>query len=240
MEANYSSAFYSELDQSSKSSAQVLVPILIDKYHPNSVVDFGCGSGAFIREFLLNKVNDVIGIEGDWILDLEFVRNEKWLQVSDLNYELELNRRVDLALCLEVAEHLDERNAHKLIRSLTLASDRIVFSAAIPGQPGTDHINLQYPEYWTDIFHMNGYSLEWDPRPSIWGKKEIAPWYKQNMLVYSKQLDINRSIIYPNRMFHPTIFPKVAPWPAKVAYSLKRAVRRIEARSLFHRNHESN
>lgn len=233
MEANYSNDFYAELEKSSVSSAQVLVPIFIEKYHPNSVVDFGCGSGAFVREFLLNKVSDVIGIEGAWILEIEHMRKEKWLQVCDLNYKLELERRFDLAICLEVAEHLDEKNARELIKSLVLSADRIVFSAAIPGQAGTDHINLQFPEYWTKIFQESGYFLEWDPRPSIWGKRAVAPWYKQNLLVYSKDFDTNRLISYPKRMYHPAIFPEAASWPVRAVNFMKSQVRRLVTRTNF-------
>ncbi len=231
----YSRSFYSDLESSSESSAQVLVPILIDKYQPSSVIDFGCGTGAFVRKFLESDISDVIGVEGNWILELDDIRHEKWLKVSDLNFRLELNKKVDLVLCLEVAEHLEEKNARQLIQSLTLASDRIVFSAAIPGQAGTDHINLQYPEYWADIFYENGYVLEWDPRPSIWKKKGVAPWYKQNMLVYSKQLGEDRSINYPNRLHHPEIFLNIAPFHTKTIHYVKRVLRKLKPIAVYQR-----
>ena len=222
MASKYTKVFYSELERASISSAKVIVPLLVERYNPTSVIDFGCGTGAFVQEFLDTQVVNVIGLEGKWALELDSIRNQKWLQICDLNDRLDFDKKYDLAICLEVAEHLDETNSTNLIESLVFAADRVIFSAAIPGQPGTDHINLQFPEYWAEKFHDYGFCLEWDPRPSIWNELEIAPWYKQNILVYSKFKTGDSEIIYPKRMFHPDIFPDTANWSQRLLKFLKR------------------
>ena len=210
MPTKYSPNFYSDLEKTSLRSAEVLIPILVDRFLPSSVIDFGCGSGAFVKQFLLSKVHEVIGVEGEWISEVSHLSQEKWLKIHDLKTPIHFGRKFDLAVCLEVAEHLPAANSRTLIETLINASDRVVFSAAIPGQGGTDHINLQYPDYWAELFQEHGYFLEWDPRPSIWNNNKVAPWYKQNLLVFCKHSMENVEFIYPQRMFHPEIFPEYA------------------------------
>lgn len=226
--SEYSVDFYSELEKSSSTSAKVLVPILVEKFHPTSVIDFGCGGGSFVRQFLLNGIQDVTGVEGEWILDVKHLASESWLQVRDLKKPIRFERKFDLAVCLEVAEHLPAEFSRTLVETLVSCSDRIVFSAAIPGQSGTDHINLQYPEYWAELFKKHDYFLEWDPRKSIWNSRGVAPWYQQNLLIYRKYTDGNREIIYPSRMFHPEIFPDRANSYFRARFFARRIIRRLK------------
>ena len=152
--SNYSKDFYLELAKTSDKSANVLAPILIEKYQPFSVVDFGCGTGSFCKAFIANGITDVLGIEGEWILEIESVMTEKWLEIQDLKSPISLQKRFDLAICLEVAEHLPPESSRLLVDSLVKASDRIAFSAAIPGQSGTEHINLQFPRCQRQVLPM--------------------------------------------------------------------------------------
>jgi hypothetical protein len=225
--SGYSVNFYSELEKSSSTSAKVLVPILVEKFHPASVIDFGCGGGSFVRQFLLNGIQDATGVEGEWILDVEHLASESWLQVRDLKKPIRFERKFDLAVCLEVAEHLPAEFSRILVETLVSASDRIVFSAAIPGQSGTDHINLQFPEYWAHLFKEYGYFLEWDPRPSIWNTRGVAPWYQQNLLIYRRFTDQGKEIILPPQMFHPEIFPEHASLYYKTRFFVRRVIRRL-------------
>ena len=225
--SEYSIDFYSDLEKSSSTSAKVLVPILIKKFHPTSVIDFGCGGGSFVRQFLSNGVQDVTGVEGEWILDVKHLATEAWLRVYDLKKPIKLERKFDMAVCLEVAEHLPIEFSRTLAETLVAASDRIVFSAAIPGQSGTDHINLQFPDYWAHLFKEYGYFLEWDPRPSIWNTRGVAPWYQQNLLIYRKYTDQGKEVILPPRMFHPKIFPEHANLYFKTRFFVDRVIKRL-------------
>jgi hypothetical protein len=225
--SEYSIDFYSDLEKSSSTSAKVLVPILIKKFHPISVIDFGCGGGSFVRQFLSNGVQDVTGVEGEWILNVKHLATEDWLRVYDLKKPIKLERKFDMAVCLEVAEHLPFEFSRTLIETLVAASDRIAFSAAIPGQSGTDHINLQFPDYWAHLFEEHGYFLEWDPRPSIWHTRGVAPWYQQNLLIYRKYTDQSKEVILPARMFHPKIFPEHANLYFKTRSFVDRVIRKL-------------
>jgi SAM-dependent methyltransferase len=225
--SNYSKNFYLELAKTSDKSANVLAPLLIKKFHPFSVVDFGCGTGSFCKAFIANGITDVLGIEGEWILEVPAMMTEKWLKIQDLKSPISLQKRFDLAICLEVAEHLPPDSSRLLINSLVKASDRIAFSAAIPGQSGTEHINLQFPDFWGKLFEEHEYFLEWDPRNEIWNTKGLAPWYKQNLLIFHKRTPELSIYIAPETRFHPEIFIQFRSNYFKLNFLLKRILRRI-------------
>lgn len=232
--AKYSKDFYSDLAITSDLSAKILTPILIKRYSPASVVDFGCGSGSFIKAFKAQGVSDVLGIEGEWVLQVNSMISEKWLRIEDLRFPVHLEKKYDLAICLEVAEHLPPEASRTLIETLVNSADRIAFSAAIPGQAGTDHINLQYPVFWAELFREHNYFLEWDPRDEIWDIKKLAPWYKQNLLIFQKS-SYERSLSpIPEIRFHPDIFIEYMSTSSKLRYFLKRLFRKL-FRMLFSR-----
>jgi hypothetical protein len=108
-------------------------------------------------------------------LDIRFV---------ELEESLRLNRRFDLAICLEVAEHLSGGRAASLVDDLCALSDCVLFSAAIPGQGGTNHINEQRQSYWAALFAERHFSLCDVVRPRIWNSRAVEWWYKQNAFLY--------------------------------------------------------
>jgi hypothetical protein len=100
---------------------------------------------------------------------------------------------------------LPEESAELFIKSLIKASDIILFSAAIPFQGGTNHVNEQWPEYWNAIFNQNGYIAIDYLRKKIWSEGKVIWWYSQNIMLYVKEekvdsvkvSDENRCIKYP-------------------------------------------
>jgi SAM-dependent methyltransferase len=197
----YNSEFYADMQISSLASAKEIIPLLISRYKPASVVDVGCGTGAFAREFIQNGVDDVTGYEGEWMRGVQtLLQQEKYIFV-DFTNGIVPTRIYDLCICLEVAEHLDSSSARTLVSILTSLSEKVVFSAAIPSQGGNHHVNEQWPDFWARLFAEKGYILEWDPRLSNWNNSNIASCYRQNLLVFEK--GINRQMIVPISLVHP-------------------------------------
>jgi SAM-dependent methyltransferase len=160
---------------------------LIPGYLPTSVLDVGCGTGTWLRAALDAGVNDVVGIDGVQIApDRLLIPRERFL-VRDLTQPVDLGRKFDLAICLEVAEHLDPAHADTLIRTLALHSDCIVFSAAAPGQAGQHHVNCQPPSAWQHRFNNLGFTCDDAVRWRLWEQAELEPWYKQNMFIARKE-----------------------------------------------------
>ncbi len=167
--------------------AEEIVPFIMKLFSPESVVDVGCGLGTFLYIFRKYGVQQVLGIEGDWVNKTKLFINENELLIADLETKIQVNKRFDIALCLEVAEHLSADAAPILVELLVNLSDVIVFSAAVPNQRGQNHINEQWPDYWRELFAQHGFIFYDIFRPEFWNNKHMYWWYKQNMFLVTRQ-----------------------------------------------------
>lgn len=182
-----------------------VVPLLISLAKPSSVLDVGCGIGTWLRVFEENGVTDYLGVDGDYVnRDLLKISGANF-KAKDLRTEWSLNRKFDLVICLEVAEHLPEENADQLVKMLISHGDAIIFSAAIPNQGGQNHLNEQWPEYWQAIFARYGYHFHDVIRPLIWSNPNVNWWYKQNMFLVKK--DVPKPAPFNSlSVVHPELF----------------------------------
>jgi len=103
---------------------------------------------------------------------------------ADLAAPIDLGRQFDLVQSLEVAEHLPAAKAEQFVETLTAHGSRILFSAAVPGQGGENHINEQLPDYWRTLFRERGYSAFDYLRPLVFEDPAIARWYRFNTILY--------------------------------------------------------
>lgn len=180
----YDAAWYADQRVGSSASAAVVVPILMDLLAPNSVVDVGCGVGCWLEAFGRAGVTDRRGFDFSLPARATALVPEGVVEIRDLTRTITVDRRFDLALCLEVAEHLPIERAAELVRDLTRLADVVVFSAAVPGQGGNGHINEQWPSWWSRLFATEGF-VTCDPiRPAVWSNDAVDYWYRQNCLVH--------------------------------------------------------
>ncbi|PWT74385.1 MAG: hypothetical protein C5B60_06765 [Chloroflexi bacterium] len=105
----------------------------------------------------------------------------------DFNSSFSANRRFDLAMSLEVAEHLKPESASLFIDALTQASDVVLFGAAVKGQGGTGHINEQPQSYWGTFFRLRNYAVVDMFRPILWSNPSIEFHYRQNAFLYIRK-----------------------------------------------------
>ncbi len=180
-------------------SPRAVVPMLMQQIKPASVLDVGCGTGTWLKVFGEHGVRDYRGLDGDFVDRSKLLIDPNRFQACDLSHGFSLHRLFDLVLCLEVAEHLPASSAPVLIDSLCLHGEVIVFSAAVPGQGGQNHINEQWPDYWIHLFGERGFYVHDTLRPAIWDNPRISWWYRQNMFLFSKVPSTDK----PMRMMHP-------------------------------------
>src|SRR6266487_1201038 len=174
-------------------AAREIVPYLINKFHPQSVVDVGCGPGTFLKVFLDNGIEDILGIDGNWIDKSNLFIPEVYIKEEDLEKKIIINKKFDLVMCLEVAEHLSEKSEDILIDNLTSLGDKIIFSAAVIHQGGQNHLNEQSPVYWAEKFEKKGFVFYDVFRKHFWYNANVNWWYKQNMfLALNKTIDISQ------------------------------------------------
>ena len=189
-------------------SPRAVVPELLKLFSPESVLDVGCGIGTWLHEFASAGIG-VFGIDGDFVDReqlKEFISPDFFMPI-DLQFPFNLNRKFDLVLSLEVAEHLPESSAIGFVNSLCQHSDVIIFSAAIPGQGGQNHLNEKWPDYWIKLFEKEGLKTYDILRPHFWDNEDVDWWYKQNMLVFSRKA-IEGILGQPfiNKVIHPDLF----------------------------------
>lgn len=190
----YDRAFFAAQVDGSARSARIVVPMLLDLC-PNvrSVVDVGCGAGVWLARFKEGGVEHVLGLDGGSAEDhgqLEISPDE--FRSADFERELPTDTHFDLCLCLEVAEHLAPAAAPHLIRNLCRLSDVIAFSAALPGQGGTHHLNERWPSYWAGLFAEHGYRPLDIVRRHIWYDARIEWWYRQNIILFANFRGVQR------------------------------------------------
>jgi SAM-dependent methyltransferase len=210
-EPMYPQRFFDEIREGSLRSAQAVVPLLMEIFEPRSVVDVGCGLGTWLGVFRQYDVNDIVGVDGEYVdRDALDIPSSDFVPL-DLTQPLRFARTFDLAISLEVAEHLPAGAAAGFIKSLTELAPAIVFSAAIPEQDGTNHVNTQWPDYWRDLFGIHGFDVVDCLRPQIWENDDIGFWYRQNMLVFARPEVVDRSptlraeraLLRPLSVVHP-------------------------------------
>jgi len=165
-------------------SARRVLPPLLDRFGARSLIEIGCGQGHWSLAASCHGISDLLAIDGPWNDRQALLIAPQAYRAAQLEQPLELGRRFDIAVCLEVAEHVAPFGANMLVRSLIDASDVVLFGAAIPLQGGHGHINEQWPSYWRRLFAVHGYQPFDLVRPAHWNDREIHYWYRQNCFVY--------------------------------------------------------
>ena len=203
---SYDAKFYKSIDDGSISSAERIIPVLLKLFRPKSVIDVGCGMGSWLNVAKKNGIKKVVGIDGDYIDKSLLHINENEFIVKDLRKEIVINESFDLALCLEVGEHIPKKDAHILVKSLSNLSSIILFSAALPGQGGNNHINEQWPEFWESLFLKFNFLKIDIIRKEIYKDDKIEWWYRQNVVLFVKKDLVKKFNLENNEMCSDMLF----------------------------------
>lgn len=183
----YSRDFYSSIADGSLRSAQIVVPLVMDLVRPRSVVDVGCGTGSWLSTYTTNGVADILGLDGNWVNTEQLRIPKEQFQHTDVSQPIRLERTFDLAMTVEVAEHLSAERAPDFVASLTRLAPVVLFSAAIPFQGGKHHVNEQWPNYWIDLFAKHDYVAIDCLRQKLWDREDVEWWYAQNILFFVRK-----------------------------------------------------
>jgi len=210
----YTEKFYKDRHDKTLYSANRVIEVLADVLPEiTSAIDVGCGVGTWLSVLQSKGVTQVFGVDGYWVNVEDLVIPRGCFLQHDLTCQLDLKRRFDLAISLEVAEHLPTDSAAPFVKQLTKLADFVLFSAAIPGQPGINHINLQWPDYWVSLFKEEEYSVMDIVRPAIWTDNAIPFWYRQNVFLFVKNerlidvsIEVDKYKNIPLSIVHPEFY----------------------------------
>jgi hypothetical protein len=186
----YHGGFFDNQSVKSLASAKVIAPLVCDLIQPRRVVDVGCGRGAWLSAFSECGVDLIHGLDGEYVGRDTLVIPLASFTPTSLDHLTELPGAYDLAICLEVLEHLSPRSGANVVAALTRAAPVVLFSAAIPGQGGTGHVNEQWPEYWCNLFAGQGFRFLDPIRPRIREDRRVRFWYRQNILMFASDAAI--------------------------------------------------
>ncbi len=247
----YNRDFYKDLiEESNLYSAEQIISVVVNTLNLtiDSAVDVGCGSGTWLNVLKKQeKLKNIKGIDGQWV-DRNFliIPDEDFIEADLSTTLLKFSYKFDLAISLEVAEHLAPERAEAFIDYLTDLSDLVLFSAAIPFQGGTNHLNERWPNYWAELFEKHEFVPLDIIRPEIWNDQKIRIPYRQNTILYVhknkiSELDIPYGLsgkpilplVYPDvylKFADPTI--KRLFWKGVVRRALIKSVKRIFRRSV--------
>jgi SAM-dependent methyltransferase len=183
----YDDNFYKRQVLASLRSARIVLRHLWRYLEPNSVLDVGCGRGSWLLACRELGSSHLFGLDGDWNSQAAMMHSDIQFRGIDLNQPFYVGEKVDLAMSLEVAEHLEPSSSKQFVDCLTKASDSVLFSAAYIGQGGTNHINERRHSWWAHLFLEKDY-VPFDLfREAVWGDERVHPWYRQNTFLYVKR-----------------------------------------------------
>jgi hypothetical protein len=184
---SYQDNFFSLHLNDSLSSAKEVIPVALTFIQPSSVIDIGCGIGTWLTAWKDNGIKDILGVDGDYVKTEELLVDKNEFIPYNLEKGYKGDRKYGLVTSMEVAEHIQPSSAKIFVDSLCSLGDVILFSAAIPYQEGTLHVNEQYPGYWVKLFAENGFVAVDCMREKVWLNEKVSWWYRQNMLFFVRR-----------------------------------------------------
>ena len=176
------------IEENEQDIGEAIGRFFCDSYSPRSIIDVGCGPGIYTAP--LQDQVEVLGID-NYRDAGRLLRKENFILGGIEDYQP--TKRYDLALCIEVAEHIPFELSSILVSKLADCSDRIVFSSAPPGQGGVHHINCQPQVFWDDLFTQAQYCIDdaetkrfKDHLGANWDMFYRVPWIRDNVRIYRR------------------------------------------------------
>jgi SAM-dependent methyltransferase len=172
----------SEVDPEQYTSARAVIPRVLGLTGARSIVDVGCGSGAWIRACRDLGVPEVVGVDGPHVPPIQRRVATEFVE-RDLAEPLDLARRFNLVMCVDVAEDLPPERAEGLIADITALAPVVLFAAAVPGQDATPHASEWWPEGWAALFEAEGWTCRDAIRPWIRTNDQVGWRYRQTLFL---------------------------------------------------------
>ncbi len=197
---------HEEQKKTGYNSAKETIGIFSKYYQPNSIIDVGCGAGAWLKAWLDIEVKKIKGLDMYSLMSENLLISKENIEVINLNEYQNINdEKYDLVMSLEVAEHLQQEKSENFVKLLVSFGEVILFSAAIPHQPGTEHINCQPLKFWVNLFAKEGYHCFDILRKDLMESDTFKTWwYAQNILIFASN---SKKELFEKQGFNPTKNP---------------------------------
>ncbi len=186
----YDFEWHKDHGEKTTTSAERIIDLLAPVLSMDAVLDVGCGDGRWLAAFWARGATTILGVDGPWTDMTRLLIPADQVAIHDLTQPFDLGRRFDMALSLEVAEHVDKTCSEAFVDNLVRHADVVLFGAAIPFQGGFRHVNEKWQSYWANLFDARGYATYDILRHRTWNDDGVHFWYKQNALLYVNRTNI--------------------------------------------------
>lgn len=179
----YDAVFLDRNLELARAAAAKVLPPIFRLARVRSVVDVGCGRGGWLEQAAALGATALTGFDGPWCAPPDGAEPAFRFETVDLEQPVDVPP-CDLAICLEVVEHLSPDGGQALVRGLCRAAPIVLFSAAQPGQGGPGHVNERPLSHWVRQFEGRGHVAYDIVRPRLWDDPAVAWWIRQNTLLF--------------------------------------------------------
>ena len=210
----YRQHFFDYQRVGSLASARVIVPLVLAHLKPRSVLDVGCGAGAWVRAWLDAGCAHVFGVDASYVRPQQLLFPSSRFRAVDVSAPFDAGRSFDLVQCLEVGEHLAPDASETLVDNLVAHAPAVLFSAAPPGQGGEHHVNERPYAFWRELFARRSFELFDFVRPRIAHRPDVEPWYRYNTLLFvrSDRMQELPASVAVTHVPRERPVPDLAPW----------------------------
>ncbi len=194
LERIYDEGFFAEWGRQNRDyveSARVIADVLFQRFEPRRLVDLGCGCGVYSHFFSYKGV-DVLAIDGvrppaEHSFGME-------IELRDLTVPFDnVWGGFDLALCLDVGEHIPEHQSETFLANLARFSDTLLLACAPPGQRGHHHVNEQPKRYWIQRLSEHGFAYDRKHTGELCETFKVTRpplmWMWEHISVYQRRAD---------------------------------------------------
>lgn len=178
---------FGDIEKRKANAHKVLKPVFNILGVPASLLDIGGGAGSWCA-----TAKD-LGVQRVCLVDacppnqvIPELSHDEQVQ-ANLEAGIPNMGRFDLAICIEVIEHLTDDAANRLIGQMASCTNFVLFSAAIPGQGGIGHISERFHDYWHAKFSLFQFETYDVVRPMLISSSDIASIHRQNLFLYAKK-----------------------------------------------------
>jgi SAM-dependent methyltransferase len=156
-------------------SARLFLDHLWRYLQPQSVIELGCGRGAWLKACHELGSTQLVGYDGHWNSGAMMVDGAIEFHGVDLNAPFDVPRGgAGLAISLAVAQHLEPASAARFVGRLTAASGAVLFDAGDSGH-----------SWWAGLFARHGYQPFDLFRSRFWGNVDLCYWSRQHTFLYA-------------------------------------------------------
>lgn len=161
----YGPAFFKFTELDHGWSSEMFGHILWLLYEPRTVIEFGCGCGGTLAA-LKSHGAGVLGTDVSVAAAPFIARRDQGiaddLVVGDLAEPMQgaMFHHNDLAVSVEVLEHVTEAGADQAVKTIAAAAPRAVITACPPVGRNSLHLNEQPFQYWIDKFAAAGMYMD--------------------------------------------------------------------------------